>query len=223
MSGLGLQVMATTCVYTDHGSKAANNVAIYQPTVPAGYWALGSIAVNTGNNSYPISDTGPLAQLAVSAIVITPLDDPDVILPVSSASATPTLLWTNQDGSGQAGDQSIELWQFTADGYTALGLLAVVGAGFGGSPSANPLFAQMALVSNDLVVEAALGPSMIWDDHNTGANGAGQWQDVAYWPVIGGAVTMPFVAAEGYSIPPSSPTSPTPNALLQVHSSARLP
>ena len=140
-------------IWDDSGSGADDNGSYWDPVVPAGYYALGSIG--RGNWSPP-SDNA-------AVIVVKELEG-------SGALAAPTgytLIW--QD-SGSGADDNVSFWLPTPpSGYVACGVVAQQG---GSEPSVD----RVRCVRSDLTANATAG-NWIWDDSGSGASSDfGSWE-----------------------------------------------
>jgi len=180
------------------------NVAIYQPSIPEGWYFLGHMAA-TMPGSYS-DDSSIVRQLAPYAIVVQS-DDPTAL-----SSVTPSQrLWTDQHSGG---DQNIEIWSFTATQTgapcVALGLFASIVQHYGTDPTGNPAWANLRMVQQEYLMQVDMVGSEIWNDHHSGADGNGIWRDISLWGLVAnvGISLGTFVAAEGY---PASPTSTIPS------------
>ncbi len=196
---LAIAIVPTAPIYTDYGSGASLNVAIYRPvSIPDGWYYLGDLAVSLPSS---VPYTSPaVANIAPYAVIVQPLDG-NAICPVNTASEA---LWTDQHSDGA---QDIEIWapQPAKQGYTALGLFAWVDEGYDGSPAGSFWWNKLAAINSAFIKPGEFG-RMIWSDQNSGAKGSGQWGDIALWSIatsqLGLIPTNTFVAASDYSSPP---------------------
>jgi len=216
VSVLNIQFVNTRPIYTDRGTGADRNVAIFEPIVPDGWYFLGHVAVST-DTSYSVDDP-ELLRIAPQGLVVQPTEDPTVLCPVTPGQ----LLWTDADSGG---NQDIELYSFvpvvdnddTGATYATLGLFASVVQRYGTDPTTNPSFAKLRAVRADLLVAGARSTMLAWNDQGSGADGAGLWKDVSYWFITGShsgglAPVDAFVAAGDYASPPGA-TVPAPMLL----------
>ena len=208
MSTLKFRVVPTTPIYTDAGSGAHLNVAIYEPQFPAegGWYFLGHLAlVNPLNKGYQdpsVEENAPDAILVQS-------DDPDALSPVKKLQQ----LWTDQHSHG---DQNMEIWSFQATksgDYHPVGLFASIVKKYGDDPTSQTSWSKLCAVRSDLLLPGNVG-SMIWNDHGSHADGAGTWKNISLWHITGTGGILPtktFLASENYEDPP---TAVTPSAYL---------
>lgn len=225
MCALNLQLVDTQAIYTDKGSGADMDVAIYQPILPddGGTWYfVGHLAVTMPSSwSY---NSSSVAERAPQAYVVQPTcDDPTavaIVLPNTEYGAFQPL-WTDQHSGG---DQSIELYTFSAqkDGakYVSLGLFASVVSEYGEDPmttdpmgaNSSPAWNSLVAIRSDLVSAGTVG-EQIWNDQHSGADGNGIWQSISLWAISGSGGMGTFIGAEGYPSDPSS-TMPSPQLLV---------
>ena len=212
---LEIAIVPTTPIYTDQGTDAYLNVAIYQPEVPDGWYWLGNLALPMPG-SYGYQD--PIVQsLAPYAVIVQPLA-PDAICsvtyPSSNGQAQP--LWTDQ---GSHGTQNVQIWQPIPirQGYSALGLFAQVVANYGGDPTSSSNWNSLCAVKTSLLIPGGVG-QFIWNDEHSGAGGSGLWSSIALWNVTGSEGIIPtntFVATSNYNNPPAG-LEPSPNILQAI-------
>lgn len=196
---LAIAIVPTAPIYTDYGSGAGLNVAIYRPvSIPDGWYYLGDLAVSLPSSAPYTSPA--VANIAPYAVIVQPLDA-NAICPVNTASEA---LWTDQHSDGA---QDIEIWapQPAQQGYTAVGLFAWVDEGYDSSPAGSFWWNKLAAINSAFIKPGEFG-RMIWSDQNSGAKGSGQWGDIALWSIttsqIGLIPTNTFIAASDYNSPP---------------------
>jgi hypothetical protein len=214
---LAISIVPTTPIYTDRGTKAGYNLAIYQPmNIPSGWYWLGNLALQLpGGTNWEHTDPAVQA-LAPYAVIVKPIAQ-DAICPIDH---NPTLLWTDE---GSHGDQDIEIWQPNPvqQGYSILGLFAWVDHGYPGPKAPEDLvnseyWNNFAAIKSSLLTPGSPG-DFIWNDEGAGANGGGVWDDISLWHVTGASGIIPtntFIASDNYNNPPTGLTPP-PN-ILQV-------
>jgi hypothetical protein len=215
---LAIQLWPTRPIYTDKGSGAGLNVAIYEPDgIPEGWYFLGHQARRMPS-SWKYTDSEVAARAPTALLVQPTSNDPGAISQVQPHHDQKGQLqpqWTDQDSHG---DQNVEIYSFTASAagtYEPFGLFASVVEHYGQDPTQNPAWAKLAAVRNDLVREAQVG-AQIWTDQHSGAEGKGEWRNISLWAIAGSLGLVPldtFVGAEGYGTSPSS-TSPPPSLLV---------
>jgi hypothetical protein len=208
VDNLAIAIVPTIPIYTDIGSGADYNVAIYRPaSIPTGWYYLGDLAVQMPQ-SLPYNSP-IVASLAPYAVIVQPL----VSGAISTVSAGNTPLWTDQHSGGT---QDIEIWQFQptqSPGYVPIGLFALVGQGYGNPPTVDPYFSKLAAINTESIVPGQSG-NLIWNDKNSGSDGNGSWKDIALWTIQGTGVipTNTFIAVDNYNAPPIG-LVPSPNIL----------
>lgn len=146
---LGYQMIGEyTRLYDDSGSGANDDLSIWRPVVPAGYHALGDVAVSNSR------------------------DAPSFSVPVVKDNAAAftqplgyELLWSDE-GSGsesESAGEGISLWHGIAPaGYTCVGVFA-----FEGYTQAPPASATRCIHDDYLLAGER---SIIWTDAGTGSN-----------------------------------------------------
>lgn len=141
-------------LYDDTGSGARDDLSIWRPVVPAGYHALGDVAV--ANNRDAPTFSVPVVK-----------DNPAVLREPLGYE----LLWSDE-GSGsdsESGGKGISLWHGIAPaGYTCVGVFA--SEGYTQAPPAS----ATRCIHNDYLVAGER--TMIWTDAGTGSN-----LDAAIW------------------------------------------
>ena len=166
-----------TRIYTDSGTGAAQDLGVWEPNLPAGYYMIGHF----GQQDHASVLKGPIP------IVKPP--DPTVFAP----PATFEQMWMDRKSGGR---QDVAFWRVVAPpGFVALG--DVISANSYNPP--NHLIDKYACVRSDLVEQGEAGP-LIWGDRGSGAS-----QDGSMWAVqpkpTGYGVTGYFRVQSGYSAP----------------------
>jgi hypothetical protein len=219
MGKLRVQLVDTQPIYTDEGTGADDDVAIYEPVMPEGWYFLGHLARPMPSN-YSYTDRSVVERAPMAVVVQSMDDDLHALSPVEPQfeAGTPKPLWTDQHSGGS---QNIEIFAFTPTdteaAYVPMGLFASIVRHYGEDPRENPIWSRLVAVREDLVVPGQVGTE-IYKDKGSGANGDGLWRDISLWGIEGQNGLVPsatFVAAEGYPEDPAS-TVPAPHLLANV-------
>ena len=172
-----LEILTTwesTRIYTDSGTKAKEDLAVFSPVIPSGYYMVGHFAQQ--DHSTMMKGTVPLVKPLVDGAIKPPADFQQV--------------WNDKKSGGH---QDVSFWRvIPPPGYVAVG--DVINLGY------NPpedLKKTYACISADLVVQGKIGPE-IWNDKGSGAH-----EDGSMWAIqpITEGVTGTFVVQSGYSRP----------------------
>ena len=162
-------------IYTDSGTGASQDLSVWQPKIPSGYYMIGHF----GQRDHADVLKGPI-----------PIVKP-IASGVFAAPASFERMWKD---SGSGGTQDVAFWRVIAPpGYTALG--DVISANSYDPP--NNLKAIYACIRSDLVEQGKIGYS-IWADHGSGAG-----EDGSMWSVqpVPNGVTGFMRVQSGYSPP----------------------
>ncbi|HYX29971.1 MAG TPA: hypothetical protein VE863_15625, partial [Pyrinomonadaceae bacterium] len=157
---LAISLWPTAPIYTDQGTHASLNVAIYQPVsgIPTGWYWFGSLAVQLPGGSWSFNDP-VVATCAPWAVIVNPIS-PDAICAVTPGTQP---LYTDQ---GSHGNQNLEIWQPAPSlpGYNVVGLFARVVSQYGGPPPDLGLESEgFCAIKGDLLSSGQAG-SLIWSD-----------------------------------------------------------
>ena len=154
-----LTASRVTRIYQDNGTKAKDDVAIFQADlaqVPHSHYIIGQLAV-----PYHTSTVPP------SSIVLVKSEQPLIKPPVGY-----TLMWNDKNSGGS---QDISFWQVVApDGYVALGDVAFPGYD---KPS-DDFTKKYACIKRELLAPGRLSDEPIWNDRGSGAR-----LDCSLWQV----------------------------------------
>ena len=173
-----LEILTTwesTRLYIDSGTGAHQDLGVFSPVIPSGYYMVGHFAQR--DHSTMMKGIVPLVKPLVDGAIKPPLAFEQV--------------W-NDKGSG--GHQNVSFWRpVPPPGYVAVG--DVINLGY------NPpedLKKTYACIKADLVVQGMIGPE-IWSDKGSGAD-----QEISIWTIqpITEGVTGTFLA-EGCFCHPS--------------------
>jgi len=172
-----LQILTTnegTKVYTDGGTGAGADLAVFQPTIPEGFFMVGHF----GQPNYQgMNGTVPL---------IKPLDPTAVAPPASYQN-----MWSDQ---GSGGGTDVTFWRVVPPpGYVALG--DIVNVGYNPPPAS--IKDIYRCVRADLVEQGRFDRP-VWNDGGSGAS-----RDGSMWYVQATTqgVTGYFKVQSGYGIP----------------------
>ena len=172
-----LEILTTwesKCIYTDNNSGANEDLAVFSPVIPSGYYMVGHFAQQ--DHSTFMKGTVPLVKPLVDGAVKPPEHFEEV--------------WNNK---GSGGGEDVSFWRvIPPPGYVAVG--DVINLGYN---SPEDLKKTYACINADLVVQGTIGPE-IWNDKGSGAD-----QDGSMWAIqpITEGVTGTFVVQSGYSQP----------------------
>lgn len=145
-------------VWSDAGSGSHEDVSIYRPEPPEGWFILGHYA--HGDYDKPTTTAMIVRQVGTS-------ERPLLVRPAGYRQ-----VWNDQDSGG---DHNGAIWYpQPPDGYVSLGYVA--GHGY-----AEPKIEDYRCVALHWVQEAGVGPK-IWNDKDSGAD-----EDVTLYPVGGAA------------------------------------
>ena len=140
--------------YTDRGTGARLDLAVFQPSIPSGYYMLGHFAQRDHDNF--MKGTSPLVK---------PL--------INGAISHPTHYIQIWNDKGTGGRQDASFWRpIPPPGYVCLGDLVNLGY----SPPTH-LTSSYACVRYDLV-ETATSGNLIWNDRKSGGR-----EDTSMWAV----------------------------------------
>ena len=140
--------------YADYGTGSKYNLAVFQPTIPRGYYMIGHFAQRDYNDF--MMGSSPLVK---------PLLPDAVSHPVNYIQ-----IW-NDKGTG--GRQDVSFWRpIPKQGYICLGDLVNLGYG----PPTH-LTSRYACIQSDLVERATSG-HLIWNDKKSGSK-----DDTSMWAV----------------------------------------
>ena len=175
-----LQILTTnkgTQIYTDKGTGADTDLAVFIPDIPEGYYMVGHFG--QPNHQTQMNGTVP---------VIKPIDP--------TAVAPPYNFEAMYDDRGSGGDQDVTLWRVIAPtGYTALGDIVNIGYNFPPDSIKN----LYRCVRSDLVKQGEIDRS-VWTDKGSGAN-----QNGSVWYVQPsaeeGGITGYFKVQKDYNPP----------------------
>jgi hypothetical protein len=179
-----------TWIWDDSGSGADDNGSYWEPVVPAGYHALGSIG--RGGWSNPNGDA--------AVIVVKELNGSDALAEPTDY----TLIW--QD-SGSGADDDVSFWlPNPPQGYVACGVVAQSGWG-------EPSVDRVRCVRSDLAANAKVG-NWIWDDSGSGASSDfGSWEIDC--PDVQNSAGMAYLKA-GTFVGTNSHSAPSSHSALYV-------